>query len=116
MKKYALLLRVNKKPLNPQQLELRTQMWGELIKILREEGKFIESQIFDEEAFNISGISEKKINNGPICDHDEIMGGMIIIQAADLDEALEISRRCPTLDFGGSVEIRNLKPSHVKSN
>jgi hypothetical protein len=32
--------------------------------------------------------------------------GAMIIDAASLDDAVEVARRCPTYEFGGSVEVR----------
>jgi hypothetical protein len=30
----------------------------------------------------------------------------MIIEAASLDDAVEVARQCPTYEFGGSVEVR----------
>lgn len=38
----------------------------------------------------------------------EMVGGYIIVKAADLDDALKLSIGCPTLTYGGTVEIRDV--------
>jgi hypothetical protein len=38
------------------------------------------------------------------------VGGYTIIKADSLDEAAEISKGCPILQIGGSVEVRALIP------
>lgn len=46
------------------------------------------------------------ITNGPYAEIKESIGGLIIIKAADYNEALAIAQSCPILELGGSVEIR----------
>jgi hypothetical protein len=49
--------------------------------------------------------SETMVTDGPHAETKEFLGGYYIIDAADLDEAIEIARGVP-LNDGGSVEIR----------
>jgi hypothetical protein len=49
--------------------------------------------------------SETIVTDGPHAETKEFLGGYYIIDAADLDEAIEISKGVP-LNDGGSVEIR----------
>ena len=51
---------------------------------------------------------ELLLTDGPFADTKEIFGGFYLIEAADLDAALEFTARIPALRFGGSVEIRPL--------
>ena len=48
----------------------------------------------------------KTILNGPYVEIKESIGGLIIIKAADYEEALEIAQGCPILELGGNVEVR----------
>lgn len=48
--------------------------------------------------------------NGPYVEIKEAIGGYIIIKAASLDEAAEMSKGCPILKAGGNVEVRALVP------
>jgi len=50
----------------------------------------------------------KIIVDGPYTESKEIVGGYSIIRADSLDQAVEISTGCPILDFGGTVEVRNV--------
>jgi hypothetical protein len=43
--------------------------------------------------------------DGPFAETKEALGGFYLIEAADLDEALELSGRCPGAKWG-SVEVR----------
>lgn len=46
------------------------------------------------------------VTDGPYSEAKEAVAGVLMIQAEDLDEAIEIGSRCPFLPRGGSVEVR----------
>ena len=50
------------------------------------------------------------ITNGPYVEIKEAVGGYTIIKADSLDEATELSKSCPILTVGGSVEVRTIIP------
>jgi hypothetical protein len=49
---------------------------------------------------------QKAIQDGPYAEAKDVIGGFSIIEADDLDEAAELSKGCPILEVGGSVEVR----------
>ncbi|SEI92053.1 YCII-related domain-containing protein [Dyadobacter koreensis] len=49
---------------------------------------------------------DKTILNGPYAEIKESIGGLIVIKAANYEEAAEIAKSCPILELGGNVEIR----------
>lgn len=49
---------------------------------------------------------DKQVSSGPYAELKESIGGLIIIKAADYEEAVQIARSCPIFDLGGNVEIR----------
>ncbi len=46
------------------------------------------------------------LTDGPFADTEEVLGGVCLVEAADLDEALDLAARAPLLRLGGTVEIR----------
>ena len=46
------------------------------------------------------------ITDGPYAEATEIVGGYILINAANLDEAVAIARGCPGLNYRLAVEVR----------
>ena len=46
--------------------------------------------------------------DGPFVDTKEALGGFYLVEADDLDGALEIAARIPAARLGGSVEVRPL--------
>ena len=49
---------------------------------------------------------ESLIIDGPFADTKEVFGGYYLLEAEDVDAALEIAGRIPAARFGGAVEIR----------
>jgi len=50
------------------------------------------------------------ITDGPFVGMKEAVGGLFILEADDLDAAIEVAARVPAARYGGAVEIR---PSEV---
>ena len=55
-----------------------------------------------------NGDGENLIIDGPFADTKEVLGGYYVLDAADLDEALEFAQRIPAVRLGGAVEVRPL--------
>jgi hypothetical protein len=51
---------------------------------------------------------ETLLTDGPFIDAKEHLGGFLVIEADDLDAALEIAARIPAARMGGAVEVRPL--------
>jgi hypothetical protein len=48
------------------------------------------------------------LTDGPFVDAKEHVGGFALVEADDLDGALEIAARIPTARLGGAIEVRPL--------
>ena len=46
------------------------------------------------------------VTDGPYTEAKDLVGGFTIVEARDIDQAVELSRGCPILDGEGSVEVR----------
>lgn len=46
------------------------------------------------------------VTDGPFADTKEVLGGVLILDAENIDAALELAKRLPNLRFGSAVEIR----------
>jgi hypothetical protein len=51
---------------------------------------------------------ETLITDGPFADTREVLGGYYIVDADNLDRALELAARIPAVRLGGAVEVRPL--------
>ena len=54
------------------------------------------------------GGAEDLITDGPYADTKEVLGGYYVLEASDLDAALEFAQRIPAVRLGGAVEVRPL--------
>ena len=57
----------------------------------------------------LRGSRGTSVTDGPYPEATEIVGGYVLIQATTLDEAVEIARDCPGLDYRMAVEVRPVK-------
>jgi hypothetical protein len=51
---------------------------------------------------------EALLADGPFVDAKEHLGGYVLVEADDLDAALEVAARIPAARMGGAVEVRPL--------
>jgi len=50
------------------------------------------------------------MTDGPFADTKEVLGGVSLIDAATLDEAIELAAHIPAARLGGVVEVRPVVP------
>ena len=77
------------------------------------EGKLVGGQkLRDEGGRHLSGYNgDFRVTDGPFAEAKEVIGGFFSITAADYDEAVEISKECPHLKYGGRIELREIEPT-----
>jgi hypothetical protein len=46
------------------------------------------------------------LSDGPFVEAKEHLGGYVVVEAEELDEALEVAARIPAARMGGAVEVR----------
>ena len=46
------------------------------------------------------------MTDGPFADTKEVLGGFWLVEAANLDDVLDLAARIPVARFGGVVEVR----------
>lgn len=52
---------------------------------------------------------EVVVSDGPFAETKEVLGGLYLVEAADLDEAIEYAKRVPS-SWHGTTEVRPLVP------
>ena len=55
------------------------------------------------------------VTDGPFLDAKEVVAGFYVIEAPDLDAALEIARQNPATQLGGGVEVRPVDSGFVRA-
>lgn len=90
---------------SPDQMQAHLKNWQNWFGSIAAQDKFARPlQRWDGEGRVLT--HSKTILNGPYVEIKESIGGLIIIKAADYEEALEIAQGCPILELGGNVEVR----------
>jgi hypothetical protein len=107
MPQYAILL-YSPAPADPMEVppdELQAQIdYGSLIEELG--GKISSPQALASSA-TATSIKGEVITDGPFIEAKEVLAGFFVLEARDLDHALDIAKRCPATWRGG-VEVRPL--------
>ncbi|MDB5538761.1 MAG: YciI family protein [Devosia sp.] len=78
-------------------------------RTLRMEGGEITRHEGDKDKYFVTEGGELKVHDGPYADTREQFGGFYIIEARDMDEALDWAARCPAAQWG-PIEVRALVP------
>jgi hypothetical protein len=51
------------------------------------------------------------VHHGPFAEKHSSIGGLFLIKAKDYDEASEIAKGCPIIQYGAVVEVRMAMPA-----
>jgi len=49
---------------------------------------------------------QRTVTDGPFTEAKDLVVGFTLVEARDIDQAVELSRGCPIFEGGGSVEVR----------
>jgi len=105
---YLLLFRGNvwDRGLSPAQLQKVVSDWMSWFERLKEEGKCLGGHPLEGEGKIVSGKQGRTIADGP--ESKEAIGGYFYLQVVDENEAIEIAKQCPGLEYGAVVEVRSV--------
>ncbi len=80
---------------------------------LTEQGKFVAAQPLEQSGKQVTG-DKKIVTDGPFIEGKEMVGGYLICKADSYDEAVEMAKGCPILEFeDGNVEVRLLQDMNM---
>lgn len=113
MAKYMLLLGgadVDKRSGNAALAPEMLSRYGSWLRSLRESGRYVDCfKLRDQTGARLT-IRGGEVVDGPFMETKEAVGGVFVIQAASLQEAMETARGCPIFDLqNGWVEVRVLE-------
>ena len=106
MKQFSLLVRVPN-TYTAEQAKLVHPQWNELIDKWKAAGVYILSFAFPGESYTVSK-TEKKIKRETVLSDDLKVVSNIVVRAENMEQALELSKSCPTLLHEGTVEVREI--------
>jgi hypothetical protein len=110
--KYALLIYPGRTVEEFEQLpeEQQQSLRAEFLALMDEPGVLGAEQLQPPESATTVREQDGKTltTDGPFADTKEILGGIYLLEADDLDRALELAARIPVVRMGGAVEVRPL--------
>jgi len=92
--------------LSPQQRQELMQRWNAWYDGLAAKGKVQHGQPLEPTGRVVSGPRGERVVDGPFAESKEAVGGYFLLIVNDIDEATEIARGCPSLEYGMTVEVR----------
>lgn len=84
------------------------QQWGAFIGKLAIQEKLVSTHQLGFEGKQV--YADHTVTDGICIADKQTLGGNMIVKANNIDEAVEISKHCPILGMGGSVEVRAIQP------
>jgi hypothetical protein len=96
--------------LSPEEIQQAIQRFSAWARKLREQGKLVAAEkLKDNEGLLLRTRNGQIVVDGPFAETKETIGGYFIVEAGNLDEAVEITKECPALSNGGIVELREIE-------
>jgi hypothetical protein len=92
---------------SPTELQQHLAKWNEWSEGLRAAGRLAAAQPLSHPPTGktVRG-RQKVVTDGPYAESKDLVSGIIVVEADSLEQAAELARGCPILEFDGSVEVR----------
>jgi RNA polymerase sigma factor (sigma-70 family) len=107
--KFMLIFRggaVSRPDLSPSELQAHVAKWYRWSDELARQGRARNNgTALDNPGATVRGC-ERVVTDGPYAESKDLVTGSLIVEAASLEDAIDVARTCPTYEFGGSVEVR----------
>jgi hypothetical protein len=93
---------------SPEAMQAHMQKWMQWMEKLSKEGIMTGGEPLMTTGKLVNG-KKKVVTDGPFAEAKEIIGGYLIVNAKDINHAVEISKTCPIFEMDGKVEVRPLQ-------
>src|SRR5262245_25646427 len=92
--------------LSPTEMQAHVKKWYAWAETLSKSGHLVGSGLpVDSGGKTIRG-RDRVVTDGPYAESKDLVTGSMAINAASLEQAVELAHGCPVFDYGGSVEVR----------
>jgi len=106
MSEYIFLYRGGQPDRAPERMQVTMQKWMTWLKELGAKGHIKDQgQPLEHTGKFVKG-KQKIVTDGPFAEAKDLVGGYTVVEARDLDQAVELSKGCPIFEYDGGVEIR----------
>ena len=107
MEKFMLIFHGGiKQDASPADLQANMGKWMAWVEKLNAEGRYAEGEPLLPGGKLVSGPGS--VTDGPFTEGKEVVGGYFIINAANMDEAVQECAHYPDYEYGGQVQVRQV--------
>jgi hypothetical protein len=106
MSEFVYLYRGGETDRSPEQAQKTMQKWMTWMKELGAKGHIKDQGQPLERSGKLVRGKQKSVTDGPFIETKDVVGGYTLIEARDLDQAVELSKGCPIFEVDGAVEVR----------
>ena len=109
MSQFVYLYRGDERGRSPEKMQKTMQKWMAWFKDLGEKGHIKDiGQPLEDIGKLVKG-KQKTVTDGPFAETKDIIGGFTLVEARDLEQAVELSKGCPIFEVEGAVEVRPVR-------
>jgi hypothetical protein len=90
---------------SPEEMQAGMQKWFDWIDKLKVTDQYISGEPLLPSGKLIKG-ANKVVTDGPFAESKELVSGFFIVNARDLEHAVEMAKDCPIFEVGGDVAVR----------
>jgi hypothetical protein len=95
---------------SPEQMQKRIQKWFAWFDGLTKAGAYKgQAAPLEPGGKVVRGGSRRSVSDGPYAEAKDLVGGYAIVEAKDLDAAVELADGCPIYERDGAVEVRQVR-------
>ena len=108
MEKFMLIFHGGISPnASPEEMQSNMGKWMAWVEKLNKEGRYVSGEPLLPGGKQISG-KGKTVTDGPYTEGKEVVGGYFVVNAADYNDAIELSKDYPDFDYDGTVQVRQV--------
>jgi hypothetical protein len=106
MSEFVYLYRGTQPDRSPEAMQQSMQKWMAWFKDLGDKGHIKNMGNPLERGGKLVRGKQKTVTDGPFAEAKDLIGGYSLIEARDLEQAVELSKGCPIFEVEGAVEVR----------
>jgi hypothetical protein len=108
MEKFMLIFQGGMDPnTSPEAMQANMSKWMAWIDKLNKDGRYVAGEPLLPGGKKITG-SHKNVTDGPYTEGKEIVGGFFVVNAKDINEAVELCKDYPDYENGGTIQVRQV--------
>jgi hypothetical protein len=106
MSEFLYLYRGGEEGHSPERMQQTMQKWVAWLTDLTNKGHIKDQGQPLERSGKLVKGKQKSVTDGPFAEAKDVIGGYTLVQARDLEQAVELSKGCPIFEVDGAVEVR----------